>query len=280
MSRMTRAARSHASARTRLAARSRTVRLLLTLCALFAVVPATASAAVTRAVQAYDTPSFRTVWWPNALPAQVGDTVQWRFTQPGNPRAATHDLWLVPPGGTATQLGASYLGPTAQATVSQAGTYQFYCSIHGGLAPGGMNGTITVTTTDPGPPVDPGKPWETGEEPPDPNALINDTLAPTVFEEGDNTPPTLDLVKASPTDKGAKAKVTVAEMVTVTLRLKHGKKVVATESYQVNAGTQTLKVNLPKRLQDTAARYRLQVWATDAVDLDSTIAAAWIDFKP
>ena len=35
-----------------------------------------------------------------------------------------------------------------------------------------------------------------------------------------------------------------------------------------------------KRLQDRAARYRLQVWATDLVDLDSPIRAAWIDFKP
>ncbi len=236
--------------------------------------------AATRAVQAYDTPSFRTVWWPNTLPAQVGDTVQWRFTQPGNPNASTHDVWLVPPGGTATQLGASYLGPTAQAAVSQAGTYQFYCSIHGGLSPGGMNGTITVTTTNPGPPVDPGQPWVTGEEPPDPNALPNDTLAPTVFEEGDNTPPTLELLKATATDTGAKAKIEVEELVTVTLRLKHGRKIVATRRVEVNAGKDTVSINLPKRLQNRRARYRLQVWATDGVDLDSKIEAAWIDFRP
>jgi plastocyanin len=246
----------------------------------FALAPAAAHAA-TRAVQAYDTPSFKTVWWPNTLAAQTGDTVQWRFTQPGNPNASTHDVWLVPPGGgPATQLGASYLGPTAQAVVAQAGTYQFYCSIHGGLNPGGMNGTITVGAADPGPPVDPGHPWETGEEPPDPNALPNDTTAPTVFEEGDNTPPTLDLRSVKVTDKGVKAKVEVAELVTVTLRLKHGKKTVATKRVQVNAGTDTLAINLPKRLQDRRGRYRLQVWATDAVDLDSRIEAAWIDFRP
>jgi plastocyanin len=253
-------------------------RLLLALAA--SLVLAAPAQAATRAVQAYDAPSFRTVWWPNTLPAQVGDTVQWRFTQPGNANASTHDVWLVPPGGSATQLGASYLGPTAQAVVAQAGSYQFYCSIHGGLSPGGMNGTITVTTADPGPPVHPGRPRETGQEPPDPNALPNDTSAPTVFEEGDNTRPTLELLSAKPTEKGAKAEVEVAELVTVTLRLKRGRKIVATKRVEVNAGRQTLSINLPKRLQDQRGRYRLQVWATDSVDLDSTIEAAWIEFRP
>ena len=99
-----------------------------------------------------------------------------------------------------------------------------------------MNGVITVGTADPGPAVDPGKPWETGEEPPDPNALPNDTTAPTVFEEGDNTPPTLELLKATPTEKGAKARIEVAEPVTVTVRLKKGKKIVATKRVTVDAG--------------------------------------------
>ena len=48
---------------------------------------AAASAAVTRPVQAFDTPTFRTIWTPRNVPAQVGDTVEWRFTQPGNPNA-------------------------------------------------------------------------------------------------------------------------------------------------------------------------------------------------
>ena len=90
-------------------------------------------------------------------PRRSGDTIEWRLTQPGNPNAATHDIWLVAPGGQPQQLGASYLGPKATHRWSrQTGTYQFYCSIHGGLNPGGMNGTVVVTTTNPGPPVDPG----------------------------------------------------------------------------------------------------------------------------
>lgn len=257
------------------------LRLLCATLAALVVAPASADAAVTRFVQAYDTPTFKTVWWPATLSAQTGDTVTWRLTQPGNANAAVHDVWLVPPGSTTpARLGASWETPTASAAVDTAGAYQFYCSIHGGLTPGGMNGVITVGAADPGPPVDPGKPWETGEEPPDPNALPNDTTAPTVFEEGDNTPPTLALRKATPTAKGAKARIEVAEPVTVTLRLKKGKKVVAGKRVTVAAGTTNVAIALPKRLRDTAARYRLQVWATDGVDLDSPIAAAWIDYEP
>ncbi len=111
---------------------------------------------MTRPIQAFDTPTFKTVWTPRDVPAQVGDTIEWRLTQPGNANAATHDIWLVAPGGQPQQLGASYLGPKATSEVTQTGTYQFYCSIHGGLNPGGMNGTVVVTTTNPGPPVDPG----------------------------------------------------------------------------------------------------------------------------
>ena len=278
---MTRASRSHASAGARRAARSRGARVLLALCVALAVAPATADAAVTRFVQAYDTPTFKTVWWPAALPAQTGDTVTWRLTQPGNTKAAVHDVWLVPPGSTTpTRLGASYEVPTASAVVDTAGAYQFYCSIHGGLTPGGMNGVINVGAADPGAPVDPGKPWETGEEPPDPNALPNTTKAPTVFEEGDNTPPTLELLKGTPTANGAKARFEVAEPVTVTLRLKKGRKIVATKQVTAVAGRTNVSIALPKRLRDTAARYRLQVWATDGVELDSPIAAAWIEFKP
>ena len=278
---MTRASRSHASAGARRAARSRGARVLLALCVALAVAPATADAAVTRFVQAYDTPTFKTVWWPATLPAQAGDTVTWRLTQPGNTNAAVHDVWLIPPGSTTpTRLGASYEVPTASAVVDTAGAYQFYCSIHGGLTPGGMNGVINVGAADPGPPVDPGKPWETGEEPPDPNALPNTTTAPTVFEEGDNLAPTLALLKASPTAKGARARVEVAEPVAVTVRLKKGRTVVATKTVTVAPGRANVAVALPKRLRDKAARYRLQVWATDGVDLDSPVAAAWIEFKP
>ncbi|MBE2314547.1 cupredoxin domain-containing protein [Solirubrobacter sp. CPCC 204708] len=260
------------------------LRLLVATLLAFALMPAaTANAAVERFIQAYDSPTYKSVFWPKTIPAQVGDTVTWRLTQPGNPRAATHDVWVVPPGTSApgTRLGISFETPTVSQVVDAPGSWFFYCSIHAGLTPEGMNGTVEVGTTDPGPPVDPGKPWETGEEPPDPNALPNDTTAPTAWEEGDNVPPTLKLVRATATDTGARARVTVEEPVTVTARLKKGKKIVATKRVVVSEpGTLNVNVNLPARLRDKAARYRLQVWATDGVDLDSKVAAAWIDFKP
>lgn len=250
-----------------------------------ALVPATAQAAVTRPIQAFDTPTFRTIFTPRVnVPAQVGDTVEFRLTQPGNPNAATHDVWLVPPGGEAQFLGISYLNPTVTAPLSQTGTYQFYCSIHGGLAPGGMNGTLLVTETDPGPPVDPGQPWtdpdwEDPEYPGDgPQPLPNPTEPPTVFEEGDNDPPLLEVLKIT-TPKGkwnARVRYDTSEDGFVTLRLKKGKKVIATKIVETTAGEGAAAVKLPKRYRDRPRRYRLEVWATDKVDLESAIHSSWV----
>jgi plastocyanin len=245
-----------------------------------------ANAAVTRAVQAFDTPTFGHVWTPRNVPAQVGDTVEWRFTQPGNPLGdGTHDLWLVAPGGQPQQLGASYLGPKATTTVTQAGTYQFYCSIHGGLTPGGMNGQLVVGTANPGAPVDPGTPWSDPDwqDPDDPSlppSLPNTTTAPTVFEEGDTTAPTVDLISVKETDNAAKVKVDISEAGTLTLRLKRGKKVVATETVEANAGKVTASIKPPKGLRDKLRRYKLQVWSTDMAEIDSEIHAVWVDIGP
>ena len=178
------------------------------------------------------------------MPAQVGDTVQFRLAQPGNVNASTHDVWLQAPGGQPQFLGISYETPTVNAPLSQAGTYSFYCSIHGGQTSGGMNGTILVTTTNPGPPVDPGTPWtdpdwEDPEYPGDgPLPLPNDTEAPTVFEEGDNDAPLLEVLKVNPDAERESVRVRwdVSEAGFVTLRLKQGKKVVATKVVDVEEG--------------------------------------------
>lgn len=247
------------------------------------LVPAASANAATRAIQAFDTPTFRTIWWQKNTPAQVGDTIQWRLTQPGNVNASLHDIWLQAPGSTTPQyLGVSYETPTASSVVNTAGTYQFYCSIHGGLTPGGMNGTVVVTTTDPGPPVDPGTPWTDPDwEDPDypddgPQALPNQTTAPTVFEEGDNDPPLLELLKVTPTARAVRVRVDVSEAGTLTMRLKRGKRVVATKRVEIEEGETTASIALPVR----TGRYRLHVWATDAVELDSRISSAWVRVRP
>jgi plastocyanin len=251
-----------------------------TLAATLALVPAAAQAAVTRPIQAFDTPTFRTIFTPrNNVPAQVGDTVQFRLAQPGNVNASTHDVWLQAPGGQPQFLGISYETPTVNAPLSQVGTYTFYCSIHGGPTAGGMNGTILVTETNPGPPVDPGQPWTDPdwEDPDDPGngtALPNDTQAPTVFEEGDNDAPLLEILKVNPDAENESVRVRwdVSEAGFVTLRLKQGKrKVVATKVVQVAEGEDAATIKLPKRLQDRARRYKLEVWATDAVEIDSAV---------
>jgi plastocyanin len=251
----------------------------------FAAGPSVASAAVTRPIQAFDTPTFRTIWTPRNVPAQVGDTIEWRFTQPGNPNASTHDLWLVAPGGQPQQLGASYIGPKATTVVGAAGTYQFYCSIHGGLTQGGMNGQLVVGTADPGAPVDPGQPWtdpdwEDPDDPTGPPALPNPTTAPTIFEEGDTTAPTVDLISVKETGNAAKVKVDVSEAGVLTLRLKKGKKIVATEKVEVNAGKVSAQIKPPKALRDRLRRYKLQVWATDMAEIDSEIHSVWVDIGP
>ena len=248
--------------------------------ALALLAPAASAQAATRAIQAFDTPTFKTIWWPKSIPAQTGDTIEWRLTQPGNVNASTHDIWLQAPGSTTPQfLGVSYETEKATAVVNTVGTYQFYCSIHGGLTPGGMNGTVVVTPTNPGPPVDPGMPWTDPDwEDPDypgdgPLPLPNETEAPTVFEEGDNDAPLLEVLKVTPDEERESVRVRwdVSEAGYVTLRLKHRKKVVATKIVDVEEGKDAATVKLPKRWQDRARRYKLEVWATDEVEIDSAV---------
>jgi plastocyanin len=249
------------------------------------LVPAAgAQASVTRAVQAFDTATYKTLWTPRTVNAQVGDTIEWRLTEPGNPRGenAIHDIWLVAPGGEPQKLGDSFTAPKATAEVTQAGTYQFYCSIHGGLSAGGMNGQVVVTTTDPGPSADPGTPWsdpdwQDPDDPSLPTALPNDTTAPTIFEEGDTTAPTVELTAVKETAKAAKVDVKVSEAGTLTLRLKKGRKVVTTERVAVNAGDVTAKIKPPKALRDRLRRYKLQVWMTDAAEIDSELHTVNVD---
>jgi plastocyanin len=238
--------------------------------------PATAGAAVTRPVQAVDGVGTH-YWVPNALAAQQGDTIQWRFTQPGNANAAQHDVWIVPPGGSATQVGAQYQGATAQTAVSQTGTYQFYCSIHGGLAAGGMNGTITVGADDPGPPADPGEAWKTTPPPvTGPAPAINTFELPPVFETGDTTPPEVTIMSVSGVRRGARLRVRVSEPGTLTIKLQRRSKTLVTRRVRVKAGAKTLTVRTRSRVETELVRVRIT--AKDAAQLESVprYAPIWI----
>jgi plastocyanin len=267
---MTRAARSHCI---RAIARG----AILPVVAAFIALPAGASAAVTRPIQAVD--GIGTHYWvPNALNAQQGDTIQWRFTQPGNANAAQHDVWIVAPGGSPTPVGAQYQGPTAQTAVSQIGTYSFYCSIHGGLAQGGMNGTITVGADDPGPPTDPGEAWKNAPPPPTtgPAPAVNTFDLPPVFESGDTTPPEVTIMSVSGVRRGGRVRVHVSEAGMLTIKLQRRSKTLATRRVRVNVGAKTVTVRTRSRVK--TERVQMRITARDAAQLESVprYAPVWI----
>ncbi len=248
------------------------MRSLVAATAVLLAFPAGAHAAATRAVQAVDSRTAGTYWTPSDLPAQQGDTIQWRLTQPGNPIAGHHDIWIVKPGAdpsTATQLGTTDSTPVASATVDQTGTYLFYCSVHGGLAPGGMHGQIEVGADDPGPAADPGTPWTSpdgggGGAPAGPLPLLNPTLAPQTYESGDIKPPSLQLDGVSRVRRGVRARVTVSEPVMLTIRLSRRDKAVKTRKLRLRAGTRSVTLSGVR-----AGRYALWMQATDRAQLQS-----------
>jgi len=229
-----------------------------------------AAGAATRPVQAFDQAvGFPPVWTPNALTAQPGDTIRWQFEQPGNPNGAgaSHDLYLARPGVADEKLGVSYLNPVVEATVDEAGTYTFYCSIHRDS----MRGTITVAPGEPTPVVEPGHPWETPNAPPvvvestGPPPLSNAAAPLTVFEAGDTVPPTLRLTKLTVAHRVARVSVEVSEPGTLFARVLRGKVAVSTVRVAVGAGRSTMKVRLPRR----RGHYRLAVWVRDGARLES-----------
>ena len=72
---------------------------------------------------------------PSTQPVAVRETVTWAWTG-SNQHNVTWDAGT--PAASATQSSGTY-----QRTFTQAGTYDYYCSIHG--SPGsGMHGTVTV----------------------------------------------------------------------------------------------------------------------------------------
>jgi plastocyanin len=229
----------------------------------------TAAHAAVRPIQAFDQQvGFAPVWTPNQITAQPGDTIQWHFDEPGNANAAgaSHDLYLVRPGQADERLGASYLGPTIEATLDTAGTYSFYCSIHRDS----MRGTIEVAAGDPTPVVDPGHPWESSAPPivtvtSGPAPLLNPTTPLGLLETGDTTAPTLRVLKVSATRRVARAHVQVSEAGTLYARVLRGTRIVSSKHMTVAPGDSTIKVTLPKR----RAHYRLALFARDHSTLQS-----------
>jgi plastocyanin len=230
---------------------------VIALVVLALLVLAPAAAASTRPVQAVDTAST-SLWTPQDLRAQPGDTIEWRLTQPGNPAALNHDVFLIAPGSADTvglRVGGTADTPVASRVVDQTGTYQFYCSVH----PESMRGTVAVDPSFNDPVLQPGEAVDTG-----PPAAPNTSSAPTVFEEGDNVRPVMSL-RVSSSGRRARVRVRVSEAGTLYVRLLRGRRELSTRRVRIRAGASSASVRLPAR----RGRYRLAVWARDAAGLES-----------
>lgn len=241
------------------------MRLIATTAVALFALPTFAHAA-TRPIQAFDQAvGFAPVWAPSELAAQPGDIIRWQFDQPGNANAtgSSHDLFLTRPGRTEEKLGVSYLNPVIEATVDEAGTYAFRCSIH----PDSMRGSINVAAGDATPVVDPGRPWESSAPPivtdNGPAPLLNSAAPPAALEAGDFLAPTLRLLKVTSTRRAARVRVRVSEAGTLYARVFRRGRAVSTAHFAVQAGNSTVSVKLPKR------RDRLAVWVRDRVQLES-----------
>ena len=228
--------------------------------ALLAAAPGIAAAAEVDVAALDDGNQFR--FAPPDATAAVGDTVKWGFGQASVP----HNVNLVAPGvdpgnAAAHQLlgvSAPHDAATFQSVVDKPGVYLYYCSFHGGLAPGGMSGRIVVGDVAPPPPVDTG-----------PAPRPNTSVFSGPFEAGDFTPPALTKVGVLAKGRAVKVRYVLGEDATVDVALRRGKRVVKRAAFpgrKAGIGTVTLKRVKP-------GRYTAVVTATDAAQLTSRPAA-------
>jgi len=228
--------------------------------ALLAAAPGVAGAAEVDVAALDDGNQFR--FAPPDATAKVGDTVKWGFGQAGVP----HNVNLVKPGVSPDDAAAHQLlgisaphdAATFSAVVDQPGVYLYYCSFHGGLAPGGMSGRVVVGDVPPPPPVDTG-----------PAAQPNTSVFTGPFEEGDFAPPVLSKVGVLAKGRTVKVRYVLSEDATVTVALRRGKKVVKRAAFRgrkAGIGTVTVKKVPP-------GRFTALVTATDAAQLASKPAA-------
>ena len=202
---------------------------------------------------------------PPDAAARPGDSAQWTFAT----ATQAHNVFVVPPGvdptNTAAHLSLGLALPGSATPIVQAldkpGVFLYYCSFHGSLAPGGMNGRVVVAaegdTTPPPPP-----PLPTGPAP-----RPNDSVFSGPFEEGDVIPPALTKVGALAVGRTVRVRYQLGEPGTIAVRLARGGKVRRTAVFKARgAGVGTVAV---KRVEP--GRYELRVSAADAAGLVSAI---------
>jgi plastocyanin len=231
-----------------------------------AAVPGTASAATLGISGRDDGGLLR--FDPGDSSGAPGDTASWSFAT----AVAPHNVNLVPPGVSpddTTQhelIGTATPGQAAPFTkvLDKPGTWLFYCSFHGGLAPGGMSGRITIVKAgDPPPPPPP--PVATGPKP-DPNTT---PAFSGLFEEGDFIRPGLSQVGALATGRTVRVRYVTTEPGTVAIAFLDAKKKVAKSVVLAGrrAGVNTVKVKNVK-----PGRYSVLITAADLSGLESATA--------
>ena len=73
---------------------------------------------------------------PDPVSINVGDTVQWVWDDDGHSTTADDGSW---------DSGVLSTGATYSHTFPNAGSFPYYCSIHGGPGGVGMSSTVDVT---------------------------------------------------------------------------------------------------------------------------------------
>ena len=98
--------------------------------------------------ETHDVDAVGLEWDPNEVEIRVGDEVRWNF--PEETSSANHDVWLIPPGGEASDAfqvtdGVAAPGsPSVSRTLDEPGRWTMFCSLHPG-----MDGTIDVSPAPP-----------------------------------------------------------------------------------------------------------------------------------
>ena len=201
---------------------------------------------------------------PPDATARAGDDAHWTFAA----AAQAHNVFVVPPGAdpanTAAHesLGLALPGSTTPLakTLDRAGVFLYYCSFHGSLAPGGMNGRIVVAAEGDTAPPPPPPPLPTGPAP-----RPNDSAFSGPFEEGDVTPPALTKVGALAVGRTVRVRYQLGEQGTIAVRLARGRKVLKHAIFKSRgAGVGTVAV---KRVEP--GRYAVRISAIDAAGLVS-----------
>jgi plastocyanin len=215
---------------------------------LAAIAPAATASAADQTVQAVD--AANGAWSPANVSVDAGDTVTWSFAGTG----MAHNVESDSPNWTlASPISTNH--PPVSYTFTAAGSYAFICRVH----PTTMKGTVTVGNAPPPPPP------PLSEQP-----FENDQPAPTVLEITDETRPTLSRVRAARIAHGVRVRFRVSEPARVTVRVKRGRRLVASRTVRLaGAGSRTVKLRGLR-----AGSYRVEVLARDSADNRSRLKRA------